>query len=259
MAMDAQERRARVEQRVLADGEAEFRTLALEFDVSEMTIRRDIELLEEKGSVRRVVGGAIASRGKAAEPTFTSRALMGAREKAHIAAAAVELLQPGETVVLDSGSTVLAVARAIKGRGLGLTIITPSILVALELHDEPNTKIVMTGGVVRPGELSLIGAPSVSSFAQYNCDVFVMGVAGVDGKRGLSDYNGEEGAVKKAAMKTADRVIVVADASKLGRVQLMNVAAPGEITALVTDGDADDPALTGFRAAGVEVRCIPAR
>ncbi|WP_217178663.1 DeoR/GlpR family DNA-binding transcription regulator [Streptomyces sp. AC495_CC817] len=256
--MEAQERRELIEQRVLSDGEAEFRALALEFDVSEMTIRRDLEALEARGSVRRVTGGVIAAHGTSIEPNFKSRALTGAREKINIAAAAVSHLVPGETVVLDSGSTALAVARAIVGKGLGLTIVTPSVLVALELHDEPNTTILVTGGLIRPGELSLVGAASVEAFDRYNCDVFVMGVSGVDGKRGLSDYSYEEGAVKRAAIAASDRVIVVADASKLGKVHLTNVATPTEVDLLVTDGPADHPALAGLRAAGVQIVNVPA-
>ncbi|GAA1778945.1 DeoR/GlpR family DNA-binding transcription regulator [Leucobacter iarius] len=256
--MEAQERRDLIERRILSDGEATFKTLAVEFAVSEMTVRRDLELLEQTGSVRRIMGGAIAARGTAVEPGFEIRTLVGAKEKVNIALAAVEHLIPGETVVLDSGSTALAVARTIVGRGLGLTVVTPSILVAMELHDEPNTTVLVTGGTVRPGELSLIGAESVEAFERYNCDTYIMGVSGVDGKRGLSDYSNDEGAVKRAAMRAAGRVIVVADASKLGKVHLTNVAQPGEIDLLITDGPMDHPALVGLRAAGVSVECVPA-
>ncbi|WP_053383271.1 DeoR/GlpR family DNA-binding transcription regulator [Leucobacter celer] len=256
--MEAQERRELIERRILSDGEASFKTLSQEFGVSEMTVRRDLELLEQSGSVRRIMGGAIAAHGTAVEPGFDARALVSAREKVGISIAAVEHLIPGETVVLDSGSTALAVARTIIGRGLALTVVTPSILVAAELHNEPNTTVLVTGGTVRPGELSLIGAESVAAFERYNCDVYIMGVSGVDGKRGLSDYSTEEAAVKRAALRAAERVIVVADASKLGRVHLTNVAQPGEIDLLITDGPADHPALVGLRAAGVAVECVPA-
>lgn len=256
--MEAQERRELIERRILSDGEASFKTLALEFDVSEMTIRRDLELLEQAGSVRRIMGGAIAAHGTAVEPGFDARALVGAREKVNIAMAAVNHLRQGETVVLDSGSTALAVARTIVGRGLGLTVVTPSILVAYELHNEPNTTVLVTGGTVRPGELSLVGAESVAAFERYNCDVYIMGVSGIDGKRGLSDYSNEEGAVKRAALRAAERVIVVADASKLGRVHLTNVAQPGEIDLLITDGPPAHPALVSLRGAGVTVECVPA-
>jgi DeoR/GlpR family transcriptional regulator of sugar metabolism len=154
---------------------------------------------------------------------------------------------------------VLAVPRAIRGRGLGLTIITPSLLVAVELADEPDTTILLTGGKVRPGELSLIGAEAEDFYLRYNCDTYVMGIAGVDGKRGASEYHREEGNVKQAAMRSADRIIVAADATKLGRVQLTNVAPVSSISVLVTDSTPNNPTVKALEAAGVQVVCVNAR
>jgi DeoR/GlpR family transcriptional regulator of sugar metabolism len=250
-------RRELIEQRVVSHGEIDFASLASEFQVSEMTIRRDVNALEDKGVVRRVVGGAIALVGKSSEPAFETRAAQAATEKAHMAGAVIELLQPHETVILDSGSTVLAVARAVKGRELGLTVVTPSLLVAAELADEPETTVLLAGGQVRPGELSLIGTETEATFGMYNCDAYVMGIAGVDARRGITEYHREEANVKKAAMAASDRVIVVADTSKLGRVQLMNVANFEQIDALVTDGPADHPAVRAAADTGVQVVQVP--
>ena len=216
--MDAKTRRDRIEQRVRVEREVGYAELAAEFDVSEMTIRRDVEALETLGVVRRVVGGAIALKGKDTEPSFATRVADAAEEKRHIADAVADLIGPSETLILDSGSTALAVARSLKGRQLGLTVVTPSVLAALELIDEPDTTVVLTGGELRPGELSLIGPAAEDTLANYNCDTFVMGVAGIDGDRGISDYHQAESRVKRAASKRADRVIVAADKSKLGRV-----------------------------------------
>jgi DeoR/GlpR family transcriptional regulator of sugar metabolism len=246
-------RRALIEERVLTHGEIDFASLADEFNVSEMTIRRDVNALEEQGVVRRVTGGAISLVGKSSEPAFETRAAQAATEKAHMAGAVVELLQPHETVILDSGSTVLAVARAIRGRGLGLTVVTPSLLVAAELAGDEGTTVLLAGGQVRPGELSLIGSETESTFDLYNCDAYVMGIAGVDARRGITEYHREEANVKKAAMAASDRVIVVADMSKLGRVQLMKVASFDQVDYLVTDGPADDPAVRAAADSGVEV------
>ena len=256
--MPAKTRRVVIEERILELGQVDFASLAREFGVSEMTIRRDIEALEDKGVAKRVLGGAIAFSGKSWEPPFESRAAEAAPEKAHIATAAASLLQPGETALFDSGSTVLAVARAVKGRGLGLTVVTPSILVALELADEPDTTVLLTGGRVRPSELSLVGPETEAAFALYNCDTYLMGIAGVDAAHGVSDYHREEGSMKRAAMNAADRVIVVADESKLGRVQLMNIAPLAALSVLVTDGDPEHPTLVAARKAGVEVVCVDA-
>jgi DeoR/GlpR family transcriptional regulator of sugar metabolism len=128
--------------------------------------------------------------------------------------------------------------------------------VALELVDEPDTTVVLTGGEVRPGELSLIGPTAEDALAQYNCDTFVMGVAGIDVDRGISDYHHGESRVKRSATRRADRVIVAADKSKLGRVTFVSIAALADVGVIVTDGEVDHPALVAARGAGVEVICV---
>lgn len=251
--MTVKKRRAAVQERVLSLGEVDYASLAREFAVSEMTIRRDIELLEDQGIVRRVTGGAIALSRKVEEPPFHARAVEASVGKAGIALAVADMIGAGETVVLDSGSTVLAVARALRGRSLGLTIITPSLLAAIELADEPDTTIVLTGGELRAGDLSLVGPETTDAFAHYNADVFVMGVAGVDADRGLTDYHRGESAVKKAAMLASDRVIVAVDGSKLGRSTLVTIAPTTSADVIVTDAADDHPAIAEIRRLGVEV------
>jgi len=251
--VSSRKRRELIEERILSRGEIGFSALAREFGVSEMTIRRDVHALADKGILRMVVGGAISLIGKATEPTFETRAAQAAIEKAHLAEAVLSLIQPHETVILDSGSTVLAVARALRGRELGLTVVTPSMLAAAELADDPGTTVLLAGGEVRGGELSMIGAEAETAFGLYNCDAYVMGIAGVDAHRGITEYHRAEANVKKAAMAAADRVIVVADASKLGRVQLMNVATFDQIGALVTDGPESHPAVRAASDAGVRI------
>lgn len=257
--MDAKTRRDRVERRIRTELEVGYAELAAEFDVSEMTIRRDVEALETLGVVRRVVGGAISAiglKGPVTEPSFATRVADAAVEKRHIADVVADLIGRNETVILDSGSTALAVAQSLKGRSLGLTIVTPSVLVALALVDEPDTTVVLTGGELRRGELSLIGPAAEDTLAAYNCDTFVMGVAGIDGDRGISDYHQAESRVKHAASQRADRVIVAADKSKLGRVTFVSIAALSDVNLIVTDGPEDHSALTAARNAGVEVICV---
>lgn len=254
--MDAKTRRDLIEERIRIEREVGYADLAAEFDVSEMTIRRDVEALETLGVVRRVVGGAIAMKGKDNEPSFATRVADAAEEKRHIADAVADLIGPAETVILDSGSTALAVAQSLRGRQLGLTVLTPSVLAALELVDEADTTVVLTGGELRPGELSLIGPAAEDTLANYNCDTFVMGVAGIDGNRGISDYHQADSRVKRAATRRADRVIVAADQSKLGRVTFTSIAALADVHVIITDGDPQHPTLVAARAAGVEVICV---
>jgi DeoR/GlpR family transcriptional regulator of sugar metabolism len=258
MAVDAGERQRLIRERVLSEGEVEFSSLATDFGVSEMTIRRDIDLLESEGVVRKVIGGAIAF-GKTAEPPFEARANSEAAGKRHIAEAVVTRLSTRETVLLDSGSTALAVARAIRGKGLELTVVTPSLLAAVELAGDSGTTVLLAGGLVRAGELSLIGADAIEFFGRYNCDTFVMGVAGIDTRRGFSDYHREESEVKRAAIRAADRLVVAADHTKLGRAHLVNIAPLSAADILVTDGDPGHEVLAAAADSGVEVVTVEAR
>lgn len=254
--MDANQRRESIVDRALSLGEVEFTALANEFGVSEMTIRRDIEILQSQGLLRRVVGGAILTQGTATEPSFESRASEAAKEKEHIAEAVVKLLVPGETVLLDSGSTVLSVARAIRKHALPLTVVTPSALAGLELSDVPGITVHLVGGLLRPHELSLIGPDAVDGISKFNCDTFVMGVAGIDARGGISDYHYDEAHVKQAGVRVANRVIVAADQSKLGRTALVRIADLSEIDILVTDADPEQPTIQAARLEGVNVVTI---
>lgn len=234
-------------------GELGFTEAAQRFGVSEMTIRRDVEALEEQHLVRRVPGGVIATQGYGYEPPFASRVQSRSHEKEHIARTAAELLAPGERVLIDVGSTALAVAKAIRGRGLGLTVLTPGLLVAMELVEEPDTVVFMTGGELRRGDMSLVGAEAVASLASYNVDTFIMGVSGVDAERGVSDVNPSEAAKKRVGVASSNRVILCVDSSKLNSIFFAHVADLAEIDVLVTDGDPGDRTIEAARRAGVEV------
>jgi DeoR/GlpR family transcriptional regulator of sugar metabolism len=251
--MDVSERRSLIAEKVTSSGEVEFAVLAESLGVSEMTIRRDIEFLENQGVLRRILGGAISLQGTSAEPSFDSRASAAAREKEHIAEAVVDLLVPGETVLLDSGSTVLSVARAIRKRGIELTVVTPSALAGLELSDAPGVTVYLLGGLLRPHELSLIGPDTISAIERFNCDTYVMGVAGVDAIGGISEYHYEEAHVKEAGMKSAKHIIVAADQTKLGRSALVKIAELSEISVLVSDAPRRHRTLSAAVKAGVQV------
>ena len=251
--MTASTRRQTIEKKLRAEGEVGYSALAAEFGVSEMTIRRDIEALEAAGVSRRIRGGAIALDNSRGEPSFVLRETRALEAKSRIGEVAASLIRPGQIVIIDSGSSALAVARAIRGRDLGLTIITPSLLVASTLHDEPGTSILVTGGELRPGELSLIGPSAEASFKLFNADLFIMGVAGVDARHGMSDYHYGEAHVKKAAMAAAQRSIVVADSQKLGKVLLVSIAEFADVDVIVTDAPMDHPSLLVAERAGTRV------
>jgi DeoR/GlpR family transcriptional regulator of sugar metabolism len=237
-------------------GEVGIAELATELEVSEMTIRRDLEELEDQGVARRVRGGAISTVSRSYEPPLAARANEAPGAKQRIARAASEYIEYGETAILDVGSTTLALARCLRGRG-GLTIVTPSVLAAMELAGDPNMRVILTGGIVRPGELSLIGDLAERTFAQLNCDVLFLGVGGIHVEKGLTEYNLDDTRVKRAAIGAASRKVALADESKLDRVCLATIASLSEIDVLITDAAPDHHLLAAVRDAGVEVVTVP--
>lgn len=253
--MSTRERRGAIRGFLADRGEVAIAELALQFEVSEMTIRRDLEDLEDQGVARRVRGGAIATVSRSYEPPLATRATEALEAKQRIAAAAAGYIDYGETAILDVGTTTLELAKCLKGRG-GLTIVTPSVRAAAELAGDPNMRVIMTGGIVRPGEFSLIGHLAEDTFSQLNCDVLFLGVGGISGEKGLTEYNLDDTRVKRAALAAASRTVALADQSKLGRVCLATIAGLSEIDVLITDAPPDHPQLDAVREAGVEVVCV---
>ncbi|MCX6433752.1 MAG: DeoR/GlpR family DNA-binding transcription regulator [Actinobacteria bacterium] len=250
--MTGSARRRAIEAAIRKDGEVTIAALAEKHSVSEMTIRRDLEALEISGSVRRVRGGAISTVSRSYEPPLTHRLVDNAEAKKAIGAAAANLLSPGETAILDVGTSTLEMAKRLHGHR-GNTIVTPSLMVAMELGGNPNLRVLVTGGVVRPGEMSLIGPPAEDAFNDVNCDVVFLGVAGVDPDSGLTEYSLEDTRVKRAALKAARRAVVLADESKLGRVAFSHVAPISVVDTLVTDAAPTHPVVVALRDMGTTI------
>lgn len=234
------------------NGEVAVADLARRFTVSEMTIRRDLEALEADGTARRIRGGAISAVSRSYEPPLALRTTEAAPAKQAIGRAAVALIADGETAVVDSGTTTLDLAKALHGRR-AVTVVTPSLLVAGELGNETDMRVLVTGGWLRHGEMSLVGAGAEEYFADVNCDVAFIGVAGIDVEKGLTEYNLDDTKVKRAAIASARRLVVLADAAKIGRVAFATVAPLARVDVLVTDAAADDPLSRALSDHGAEI------
>ena len=226
--------------------------LSREAGVSEMTIRRDLEALERTGALRRVHGGAISGVSRSYEPPFALRAGRCGDAKERIGRLAASLVSDGDSLVIDVGSTTLELARALRDASR-LTIMTPSLRVADELAENAGLRVIVTGGTVRPGERSLIGDLAERAFEELHPDVAFLGVGGIDGGAGLTEFHLEDTRVKRAALDSARRCVVLADSTKLGKVAFARVCALDRVDVLVTDSDADPAALEPIHQAGVEV------
>ena len=250
--VSAKTRREAIAGRLRSEGEASIAELATLFGTSAMTIRRDLVSLEHQGLARRVRGGAISAVSRSFEPPILQRSLECAQAKHAIGVAAAALVGENETVIVDVGTTTYQMARALRD-DLTLTVVTSSLLIATELTTKPAVRCLVTGGVVRHGEMSLIGPRAQAAFGDLHCDAVFLGIAGLSGAAGLSEYNLDDAAVKRAAIASARRVILLADQSKLGHVALVTFAPLAAVDLLVTDAPADHPVVRDAVDRGVEV------
>ncbi|GGS10534.1 DeoR family transcriptional regulator [Streptomyces nojiriensis] len=249
--MNVMERHKFVVGLLMQQNRATVAELAQATGASEMTIRRDLEVLESRGALRRVRGGAVSSLPGGVEPPYAIRAMSGAQAKERLARAVVELLTDGETVALDTGTTAVAIAKAMADRQL--TVAPLSLHAAFTLSAFPGIQLVMPGGQVRPEELSFYGHAPVQTFKDLCFDTFILGCCGVDPVQGATAYNLDDVQVKRAAVASAQRVILVATADKIGRAALGRICSMEEIALVVTDAPADSPAIEVLRDQGVEV------
>lgn len=245
------ERRQAVAALVLERGEVSLAEMAEYFAVSQMTIRRDLEALEETGVLRRVMGGAIPAVNRFHEPPIRERALHALPAKRAIGAAAAALIEDGETIIVDVGTTALECARAL-ARSQRLTVVTPSLQVAQALAYAPSIRTHLVGGRLRPGEMSVVGPWATDALEQLNCDAVFLGVGGVHPERGVTEYNLDDSRVKTAAIRSARRCIVLADQTKLGRVTFAHVAPVSAVTTLISDAPADHPVARELQERGIE-------
>ncbi|POM23823.1 Glucitol operon repressor [Actinomadura rubteroloni] len=228
--------------------------LAKAAGTSEMTVRRDLEHLEAQGALRRVHGGAVSALLSGVEQPFALRALVGADAKARLAAAVTDLLKDGETVALDTGTTAVAVATAMAARRLTVTPLSLHAVHPLEGAD--GVRLLLPGGQVRPGELSFHGDLAVRTFADLRYDTFVLSCCGIDASVGATAHDLDDVHVKRAAIRAAQRTVLVATAEKLGRVAFGRVCGPQDLSVVITDARSDNQIVQDLRAAGVTVTTV---
>ena len=250
--MLAEERRQHILMLLDQKGAITVAELCERFGVSEMTVRRDLAALERRGLLRRVHGGAVSARGRSYEPPFLVRSGQRVAEKQRIAEAAVRLIHDGDSIALDVGTTTLEIAKRLEGVR-NLTIVTPSLHIANVLANVPQNRLILTGGILRPGELSLVGHLAERVFQDLYVDKLFLGIGGLDLEAGLTEYNLEDAQVKRAMLRSAKECIVVTDSSKLGRVAFAAVAPIAAMDTLITDTEADPALVARLEEMGVRV------
>jgi DeoR family transcriptional regulator, fructose operon transcriptional repressor len=235
---------------VSQQGECSVEELIEILGVSGMTIRRDLQALAEQGKVIRTHGGAALAERISFEFDFLRRAKQQQAAKAAIGATAAALVEEGQSLLLDSGTTTLALSRQLRGHRL--TVITTSLPIASQLQYDPQITVLLLGGYLRAGSPDLAGALTESNLETLHADVAFIGADAIDARGAVYNQSPEVARMLTKMAAAANRVFVVADHTKLGRTALWRF---GQLQdwALVTDAQADRGLLKGLEKSGCQV------
>jgi DeoR/GlpR family transcriptional regulator of sugar metabolism len=232
--MTAETRRNKIIEFLEDEGNVKVEELSERFAVSQVTVRKDLAELEEQGLLQRTYGGAVYSHRSRFNVSFRGKLRLHAQQKEAIAAAALNYIHEGDTVIIDAGSTTLALARALVGKFHSLYVITISVPVALELS-QVGHEILLVGGQVRNHSLALIGPIAVKTLQAFHADRAFLGSSGITLAHGHSTPNPLDAEVKQAMIKSADESYILTDSSKFGHACLASFAKLSEIHLTLTD------------------------
>ena len=252
-----EERRRAILEALRVDGRVLVGELAKRFRTSQVTIRKDLEILHSTGRIHRTHGGALPAReGALEDPTLREKEKLHRKEKMQIATAAAKMVEEGQVVILDSGTTTTAIARALRDHQ-NLTIITNAVNIAAELAGS-SLEVILTGGTLRKNSFSLVGPIAEETLRRLNADILFLGVDGFDVHYGLSTPNLLEAKVNRAMLDVARIVVAVCDSSKFGRRSLSLIAPPSAVHRVITDRFAPKNDIDQLRKAGIEITQVDA-
>ena len=236
--MLAIQRRDKILELLKEDGSAKVIKLAKIFKVSEVTVRQDLEKLEKEGLIIREHGGAFLKNVEDHVKSFSLMNQENLDKKQLIGKKAADLVESGDTIILDSGTTTTEIAKNLVGRKQ-LTVITNALNIALMLGAEPGIDVIMTGGEFKPPTLSLTGQKAADFFEDIHVDKLFLATAGISLRSGLTYPSLSDIVVKKAMIDTAEKVYLVADSSKIGKNAFASLGALSLIDYIITDAGID--------------------
>ena len=256
MASVVEQRRSRI---IIELGRAQslkVNDLSDRLGVSEVSIRRDLQILEDNGLLKRVHGGAVAIPDQTVGEALSTRWYQNLEKKERIGRAAAAMIQRGDRLIIDSGTTPLQVARHIAPELLAsgnLTVITASLPIARELGSHPGVHLILLGGVYLPTYDLVIGPQTIDNLKNLHADKLYLGTDGLTFTQGITTANVLEAEVDRAMVNASSEVIVVSDSSKIGVIGLVTIMPLIEIDKLVTDSEAPQDFVEELRGQGVEV------
>lgn len=230
--------------------------LADHFGVSVETVRRDLLELQHRGLLRRVYGGAVQAAPRSSEPPFERRRTLYLDRKRAMGRLAASLVSPGDTLLLDVGTSVAEVARQLP-RDYHGKVLTNSLLVGIELSHRSSVEVLVSGGNLRGGDLACSGHHAQVFFDEFYADIAFLGSGGVHHEAGLTDFYPDEVVVRRRIIDRAAKAFVLADSSKVGQVALQRVCDLTDVTGVITDEEVEPERAEELRSAGVEVIIAP--
>ncbi|TKK91326.1 DeoR/GlpR transcriptional regulator [Herbidospora galbida] len=250
MRMLAAERRDHLLDLLAREGKIVAKDVAAELGISEDSVRRDLRDLASEGLCQRVYGGALPA--SPALVGYAARQTVAPDGKRKVASVAAGLVRPGGALILDGGTTALAVARALP-QDLACTVITHSPTIAAALLDHPQTELFLLGGRIFKHSAVACGAAAVEAAQNVSADLCLLGVTGVHPEAGLTTGDAEEAAMKRALAARAADTYILASSEKLGTASRFRVLPWEEISGLITDADPHDAVVERLTARGVEI------
>ena len=251
---DTSQRRLQISELVRQHGSVQVNALASRFGVSMQTVRKDLRYLAERGVMARAYGGAIDSSlvGNAApEPPYEAKRTSRLEEKRRVGQRAATLVKPGDTIVIDSGTTAIQLAEALPN--VGLTVVTNDFGVLGALVAKGNIDIVMLGGELRRKNMAFYGGLTVEAIDALHVDMLFLGVDGFDLERGITTHYEPEAMLNRRMVEAARTVVAITDSSKFGRVCLHRIIQVSELDVLVTDTDAPESIRSAAEQQGVQL------
>lgn len=224
------------------------------YNVTEETIRRDLEKLEAEGLAKKTYGGAVINESLNTDLPYTVRKKANVAGKQSIGEILGNMISDGDHIILDASSTALFVAKSIKSKK-NLTVITNSIEIMLELSDRKGWKILSTGGSMKDGSLSLVGYQTIRMINSFNVDLAIFSVKGIDLEHGMTDSNESDAQVKMALLGAGKKKILAVDSSKFDKISFTRVGDFKDIDMVVTDSRPSEAWMKKFEESGVEVIC----
>ncbi len=246
------DRRAFILKKLEEEEQVNVSELSRKFSVSEVTIRKDLRHFEKKNILIRSRGGAMKQSLINVDLSIYDRRKKNMKQKEAIGRAAAAMIAEGETILLDTGTTIMELAKQLPKK-INITVITNSVDITFRLAEYPNIRVLMTGGILRRNSLAVVGEVAAESLRNYYCDKYFLSADGVDTERGMMTTNIEEASLARINIKNSGKVFALIDSSKFNSKGITTIASLTDVDVLITDNGIPGKILESIKGLGVEV------